>query len=300
MLDYLYLGLYKLFGFLLWILPDALIRVLMKGLAWIAYTVSAKHRKIIHDNLDLAFNPPFDDKEKKEIGIHAFMNLIDTVFGIIKRDGMGKDEVLENVSFEGEEIIAKYHKSGKRFILVTGHYGNWELLSQSIAIKFNLILVGVGRKLDSDLMDSVLKENRERFNVEMVYKKGAMKGCIKAINQGKIIGILTDQSIRQKQSIEVNFFGLKASHTPLASILSRKFGLDLIPAFISTEDYVNYKVKIYEPIKAIKTDNQEEDLTALTQAQADVMQLVIEKNPKQWFWMHKRWKTFNRELYNQR
>ncbi len=290
MLDYLYMGLYKLFGFLLWVLPDVFIRVLMKGLAWIAYLSSAKHRGIIHNNLDLAFKPPLEEKEKKEIGIHAFMNLIDTVFGIIRRDGMRKDEVLKNVSFEGEEIIEKYHKEGKRFILITGHYGNWELLSQSIAIKFKLTLVGVGRKLDSDLMDKVLKENRERFNVEMVYKKGAMKGCIKAINQGKIIGILTDQSIRKKQSIEVDFFSAKATHTPLASILSRKFNLDLIPAYISTENYINYKVKIYEPIKALKTEEKEEDLVTLTQAQADMMEQVIREDPKQWFWMHKRWK----------
>jgi KDO2-lipid IV(A) lauroyltransferase len=290
MLDHLYLGLYKLFGFLLRILPDWLIRILMKGLAWFAYMVSAKHRKIIQSNLDLAFQPPLGDKEKKGIGIHAFMNLIDTVFGIIRRDGMPKDEVLENVSFEGVEIIKKYQKEEKNFILVTGHYGNWELLSQSIAIKFNLILVGVGRKLDSEVMDQVLKKNREQFNVEMVYKKGAMKGCIKSINEGKVIGILTDQGIRKSQSLEVDFFGTKASHTPLASMLSRKFDLDLVPAFISTEDYIHYKVKIYEPIKALKTEEQEEDLATLTQAQADVMEQVIRKDPKQWFWMHKRWK----------
>ncbi len=289
-LDYLYFGLYKLFGFLLWILPAGIIRILMKGLAKFAYMVSAKHRKIIQSNLDLAYQPPLGDKEKKEIGIHAFMNLIDTVFGIIRRDGMHTEEVLENVSFEGGEIIEKYQKEGKKFILVTGHYGNWELLSQSIAIKFNLTLVGVGRKLDSVLMDKVLKENRERFNVEMVYKKGAMKGCIKSINEGKIIGILTDQGIRKNQSITVDFFGAKASHTPLASILSRKFDLDLVPAYISTEVYIHYKVKIYEPIKALKTDAQEEDLATLTQAQADIMEHVIKEDPKQWFWMHKRWK----------
>ncbi len=290
MLDYLYLGLYKLFGFLLWILPDSFIRLMMKSLAWIAYMFSTKHRNIINNNLNLAFIPPLEDKEKKEIGIHAFMNLIDTVFGIIRRDGMNKNEVLENVSFEGTEIIENYLKEGKKFVLVTGHYGNWELLSQSIAIKYDLTLVGVGRKIDSDIMDEVLKKNREQFNVEMVYKKGAMKGCIKAISESKIIGILTDQAIRKNQSIEVNFFGTKATHTPLASILSRKFDLDLIPAYISTEDYINYKVKIHEPIKVLKTDNQEEDLVTLTQAQANIMEQVIRENPKQWFWMHKRWK----------
>ncbi len=292
MLDYLYLGLYKFVSVLLKIIPDMVLLKLMYGLAWLAYTLSAKHRKRITDNLNLAYPSKFNSKEQKEIGIHAFINLLDTVFGIVRRDGMSKNSVLENVTFEGSEIIEQYKREGKNFILITGHYGNWELLSQSIAIKFDLTLVGVGRKIDSDVMDEVLKKNREQFNVEMVYKKGALKDCIKVINQSKVVGILTDQAIRKNQSIDVTFFGKKATHTPLASILSRKFDLDLIPAYISTEDYINYKVKIYNPIKQIKTDNQEEDLAILTQLQADIMEDVINQNPKQWFWMHRRWKGF--------
>jgi KDO2-lipid IV(A) lauroyltransferase len=262
----------------------------MYTLAWLVYTLSSKHRNRIKNNLELVCHSIDDDKERKRIGIHAFMNLLDTVFGIVRRDGIPKDKVLENITFEGSEIIEKYQKEDKNFILITGHYGNWELLSQSIAIKFDLRLVGVGRKIDSDIMDKILKENREQFNVEMVYKKGAMKDSIRAINQGKTIGILTDQAIGESQSINVEFFGIEATHTPLASILSRKFNLDLIPAFISTEDYIHYKVKIYDPIKSLRTDDQEQDLAILTQLQADIMEQVIKENPKQWFWMHRRWK----------
>lgn len=283
MLDYLYLGLYKFFGLLLKIVPDVVIRKLMYGLAWLAYRLSAKHRKRITDNLELAYPKRFNSMAKKEIGVDAFMNLIDTVFGIVRRDGISKEEVLQNITFEGSEVIEKYQKEGKNFILITGHYGNWELLSQSIAIKFGLTLVGVGRKIDSDMMDEILKKNREQFNVEMVYKKGALKDCIKVINQGKVVGILTDQAIRKNQSIDTTFFGHQATHTPLASILSRKFDLDLVPAYISTEDYINYKVQIYNPIKTIKTESQEEDLAILTQLQANIMEDVIKKNPKQWF-----------------
>jgi len=262
----------------------------MYALAWLAYRVSKKHRIRILNNLELAYGTQLGNQEKKEIGIQAFMNLLDTVFGIMRRDGLSKERVLQNISFEGSEIIESYQKEGKNFIFITGHYGNWELLSQSIAIQFDLILVGVGRKIDSDVMDEVLKKNREQFNVEMVYKQGAMKDSIKAINQGKTLGILTDQAIRRNQSIDVTFFGKKATHTPLASILSRKFGLDLIPAYIYTNDYINYKVTIYPPIKSIKTENQEEDLAILTQLQSDAMENVIRQNPKQWFWMHRRWK----------
>jgi len=296
MLDYLYLALYKFFGFLLKILPRSLTIKLMRGLAWLMYTSSAKHRKIIDTNLNIAFED-LNKEEKKSMGISAFMNLIDTTFGIVLRDGMSKDEVVENVTFEGDSIVNEAIKEGKKIIFVTGHQGNWELLSQSIAIHFNMTLVGVGRKLDSDMMDKVLKVNRERFNVEMVYKKGAIKGCIKALGENKAVGILTDQAIRLDQSIEVEFFGEKATHTPLASILSRKFGIDLIPAYISTKDYVNYHVKVYPLIKSIKTDNQEDDLAKITQAQAQATETAIKENPKEWFWMHRRWKNSERVLY---
>lgn len=267
----------------------------MQGLAWIAYTFSRKHRRIIQKNLDLAFDNSLTKKEKKEIGIKAFINLIDTLFGIIQRDGMVKEEVIKNITFEGEEIVKSYQESGKKIVFITGHQGNWELLSQSIAIKFNLTLVGIGRKIDSDVMDKVLKKNRERFNVEMIYKQGAMKGSIKALSQNKAVGILVDQALGRTQSIDVKLFGHLATHTPIASILSRKFGIDLIPAFISTKDYQHYHVKIYPPILTIKTDNQEDDLAKLTQAQADIMQAVIKEHPTEWFWMHKRWKGFEDE-----
>jgi KDO2-lipid IV(A) lauroyltransferase len=108
---------------------------------------------------------------------------------------------------------------------------------------------------------------------------------------------LVDQAIRPNQSIEVDLFGHPATHTPLASILSRKFAIDLIPAFISTEDYINYHIKIYNPIKTIRTEHQDEDLKYLTQAQANAMQTAIEAHPKEWFWMHKRWKNTTQNIY---
>jgi len=294
MLDYFYLGVYRFFSFVVWVLPEYFVRAVLRGLAWSAYALSKRRRSIIHDNLDLAFESSLSEAEKKEIGIGAYMNLIDTTFGLMKRDRMNIDEVMENITFEGAEIVEKYQREGKKFMFISGHYGNWELVAPAIAQRFNMTFVVVGRKLDSEVMDTVLKESREKFNVELVYKKGALRGCISAINQGKTIGVLTDQSIHKSLSTDVIFFAHKATHTPMASILSRKFEMDVIPIYISTENYVDYCIKICKPIEMIKTDNQEEDLAILTQLQSDVMEENIRQNPKQWFWMHKRWKGFNK------
>jgi len=297
MIDMLYLGLYRFFGSLLRFLSDRSVIGLMSGLSKFAYMVGSKHRKIIHKNLNLAFDNTMSDEEKKAIGISAYMNLLDTVFGIMRREQMQKSQVIEHITFEGSHIVEEAKKSGKKIIFVTGHYGNWELISQALAIKYDLQLVGVGRQLDSLVMDEVLKKNRERFNVEMVYKKGAMKGCIQALNQNKAVGILIDQSLPEKQGIKVEFFGQPATHTTLASILARRYEVALIPVFIETEDYIDYHATIHTPINYQKTDNQEADIAAMTQAQADMMEQLIRKNPKQWFWQHKRWKVFLREMY---
>ena len=297
MVDYIYLGIYKFFSSILHILPDRATLYLMKSMSRFVYFAGRRHRYIINQNLKLAFQNRLTQNERDIIGRSAYLNLLDTIFGIMRRERMSRDEVIKNVSFSGSHIIEDAIKNGGEIIFITGHLGNWELLSQALAIKFNLNLVGVGRELDSKMMDRVLKENRERFSVEMVYKRGAMRGCLKALKDKKAVGILIDQSLPIGQGIEINFFNNRATHTTLASTLSRRYKVDLIPVFISTDDYKNYQATIYNPLPYQKTDNQEEDILKMTQAQADIMQKAIEKSPKEWFWQHKRWKVFMPEVY---
>jgi KDO2-lipid IV(A) lauroyltransferase len=125
-----------------------------------------------------------------------------------------------------------------------------------------------------------------------------MKGSIKALKEGKAIGLLLDQHLGARQGgIEVNFFNYKAMHSPAASVLARNFEADMIPAYISTDDYKHYVVTFYEPILFTKTDNKDADLLKMTQAQANIMQEVITNKPEEWFWVHKRWKGFYASMY---
>jgi len=132
----------------------------------------------------------------------------------------------------------------------------------------------------------------------MVYRKGGMKGLLKALKHGKAVGLLLDQHLGAKQGgVEVEFFGHKALHSPSASVLARNFEIAVIPAYISTDDYQNYTITFYKPIPFIKTEDKEADLLAMTQAQAKIMEDVIRAKPNEWFWVHKRWKGFYPEIY---
>lgn len=297
-IDYLYLFIYKFFTFLVKIIPTIFMNRLMKGLSSLVYRFDKKHKHIINANLNLAFDGALTQKECDVIGKRTFYNLTQTIIGFMRRSGKKKEEILENVTFKNEHILQNAIDNHKKIIFVTGHYSNWELLPPAITSRFGITLVGVGRQLDSLLMDKVLIKNREQFGVEMLYRRGGMKGSIKALKEGKAIGLLLDQHLGERQGgLEINFFNHPAMHSPAASVLARNFEADMIPAYISTDDYEHYEVTFYDPIPYIKTENKTEDLHQMTQAQANIMQEVIRNKPEEWFWVHKRWKGFYAQMY---
>jgi KDO2-lipid IV(A) lauroyltransferase len=298
MVDSIYLFLYKFFTLLSKLVPLWMMHGTLRGMAYIAYYVKRKSTRIIFTNLDLAFHGTLNHEKKRAIALRVYYNLAQTIVGFMRRKGLSREALLENVVFENEEILLDALREKRKILFVTGHYSNWELLPPVIAAKYGITLVGVGRKLDSEVMDRVLLENREQFGVEMIYRKGAMKGAIKSLKEGKALGFLVDQSLGEKQGgIKVDFFNHAVGHSPAVSVLARTFETDMIPAFISTEDYEHYKVTFYTPLPYLKTEDKEGDIVKMTQAQADIMQEVITHKPEEWFWVHKRWKVFYPELY---
>ena len=131
----------------------------------------------------------------------------------------------------------------------------------------------------------------------MLEKSGAIRGLLKALKNGENVGLLVDQNTSAKEGILINFFGKQARHTPSAALIARKTGTPIIPAYITTNDYINYDITFYEPILTQKTENNEEDIRESVQKQANITQKIIEAKPDEWFWLHRRWKNRYEELY---
>jgi len=269
----------------------------VRGLSSFIYLIDKKHRKIAKVNLDLAYEESLSKEEKEKIIKECYFNLTYSLVDFVKNQGISKEALLQKVTFENESILSDALHSGKKVILMTGHYGNWELIPLSIAAKFGSI-TGIGRKLDSAIMNAVLKQNREQFGIEMLDKKGAMKPMINVLKNGKILGLLVDQNTTENEGLLVDFFGKPVRHTPSAAILGRRFDALIIPVFITTEDHLHYKVTFYDAIITKKTQNKERDILESVQKQAKVTEEVIRKKPQEWFWLHKRWKNQFEDFYD--
>jgi KDO2-lipid IV(A) lauroyltransferase len=297
MKDFFYVALFYFFKFLILILPNRVMYYFMKILSYLIYTIDVKHKKIAQVNLDLAYEDTMSQKDKEKIIKATYLNISLLLVDFIKNQGISKDKLLKKVTFKNEEILLEALKAKRKIILVTAHYGNWELLPLALAAKFGP-LTGVGRKLDSSSMDNILNKNRQQFNIEMLNKKGAMKSMIQVLKNNRMLGLLVDQNTSKSEGILVDFFGKLVRHTPAASILARRFDALIIPAFITNNTYPHCTITFYEPIVTAKTEDNEKDIFESVQKQAKITQEVIKKKPEEWFWLHQRWKNQFEERYN--
>lgn len=289
-MDKIYLSIYYFFKFLIFITPEFLLRQIVNFIAFLAYFIDKKHKKIILANLNLAYEDQISNEKKIEICKKCYKFFANFGIDFLKNQNLTKEEILNKINFENPQILQDALNSGRGVILQTAHFGNWELASIAIASKFGAISV-IGRKLDSEAMDKIIIKSRTQIGVELIQKSNAAKNSLKALKQGRILGILTDQNTIKSEGVEVLFFGKKVLHTPAASVFAQKTGALIVPSFIFENT-----IKFFEPIDIKKFDKSDAILKA-TQLQSDATQQAILQIPQNYFWFHKRFKAFYGEIY---
>ena len=100
-------------------------------------------------------------------------------------------------------------KEGKGLILVTGHYGNFEITGYLMSL-FGFNLYSVARPLDNPFINNYLYSVRKRVGQKIVDKRGATKQVQSILSSGAALGFIADQDAGRK-GIFVDFFGRKAS-----------------------------------------------------------------------------------------
>jgi len=286
--DRLYAALFGAFATLVKKTPLPIQEAITKGLGSLAYAVDSKHKKVAMNNIQATLKLP--KKEAKRLTKQVYHNLAFLLKDFVLNQNTTKEAVLAKVDFKGEEILHKALQSGKPILFMGSHYGNWELIPLALAAKFDLPISVVGKPLPSKAMDEILRANREQFDIELIEKRRAMRKIFHAISKGRAVGILVDQHTTDREGIEVEFLGLPAMHTPVLSLLSRRYEAPIIPIFITTEDHRRYTIHFQQPIQPLRTSDEKKDIQQLTQAQADVLAKMVQNRPQEWFWLHKRWK----------
>ena len=295
-MDRLYLAGFYTLKFLIFILPSSLQNLLAKFLAFAFMKLKKKRFHIVMTNLNLAFGETKTKEEKLEIAKKCYYNFAKYLgINFILNQNTTKQKILEQVVFKNEHFLLDAMKSGRPIIVTTAHFGQWEIFGLAVAAHFGPSSV-LGRKLDSSVMDKILRANRAQFDVELIDKDGGAKDILKALKARRIVGILVDQNTAPKDGIKVQFFGKDVLHTPAASVLAQKTNALIINAFIYQKGENLNEICFEQPID-ISTFDKEEAVQKATQMQCSACEEMVRARPEEYFWFHQRFKRFYENEY---
>ena len=295
-MDRLYLAGFYTLKFLIFILPSSLQKMLAKFLAFAFMKLKKKRFHVVMTNLDLAFGETKTKEEKLEIAKKCYYNFAKYLgINFILNQNTTKQKILEQVVFKNEHFLLDAMKSGRPIIVTTAHFGQWEIFGLAVAAHFGASSA-LGRRLDSSVMDKILKANRAQFDVELIDKNGGAKDILKALKARRIVGILVDQNTAPKDGIKVQFFGKDVLHTPAASVLAQKTNALIINAFIYQKGENLNEICFEQPID-INTFDKEDAVQKATQMQCSACEEMVRARPEEYFWFHQRFKRFYENEY---
>ncbi len=261
-----------------------------------AYLVSTRYKKVVRDNLIFIYGDKADEKFIKEITKYSFKTLSLNFMYTMEGRYYSIDEIAKRVKFKNEDVVKKAKQEGRPIIFITSHYGAWELGANMLSSELEPIMI-VYKNMKNKYFQNYLLESRAKWKMKYVERHGATRGILKQLKSGGAIALLIDTNVSKKESITVDFLGKPTGQIKTTAFFARKFNAAIIPTLIHTQDDENYTITFYDEIIPPKTDDEDNDIKVSTQMQTDWLSKEILKEPKPWFWLHRRWKNDYPEIY---
>lgn len=262
----------------------------MRTFARLTFALSKRNRNKTIKHLTMAYGDEKTPEEINELARNVFLHFFTVTVDLARLPIIIKKGINKLTTVEGIEHLDKAIASTKTGIMMlTAHFGNWELLGAWLAQNGYPMRV-VGMPLFDPRLDKILVNTRNKAGYTNIARGSGTREIIRSLREGYAIGMLIDQDTNV-QGTFVNFFG-RPTWTPTGPlVLARKFKVPVVPIFMSLQDDYTYHIECKEPVNLEYTENEAKDLEINTQKVSDIYEETIRRNPSQWVWIHKRWKT---------
>ncbi len=257
------------------------------GRVW--FVVDKRHRDVALQNLTHVFGTEKNAVQIRKLARQIFCNLILIIFEIGWLMRKRVKDFPKYFHVHGLHYLKAAHKKGKGVLVLTGHMGNWELMSMAAAM-LGYPLSAIYRPMDFKPLDRFFIDLRGRYGTTLYPKKNAMRPILRGLKKGELVGILLDQKTNVKSGVFVDFFNRKACTNKGLALIALRTQTPVVPLFLLREKD-GFRVEIGPEVPVIRTGDKEKDIRINTRQYNRVIEDVIRRYPDQWFWVHRRWKT---------
>jgi len=269
------------------ILPDGAVRGLGSAIGLAGYLLLRSRRRLAQAQLAAAF-PTRTDAECRAIARATFAHFGRLLVVLLKFSTLTPDEMRRRVEFDGEERVRRALAGGKGAIVVTGHFGYWEVQGVAQALVLPPMSV-LARPLDNPHLHALLERIRGATGNRVIYRHGAIRRAWRALAGNETVGILIDQHILGGDAVQVEFFSRPVATTAAVAALALRTGAPVLPIFCLPLPNGRFRL-IYEHPIELPAAGSTDPVRELTQRCTDVLEMYVRRHPHLWLWMHHRWR----------
>jgi KDO2-lipid IV(A) lauroyltransferase len=271
------------------------LRVALRLGAWLGelfYIFDVRDRRIALFNLSIAF-PEKSLAERRRILRASCRNLGRVAAEFCHLPQLTAQNIAALVSFADrpawERALERAAERG--MVIVTAHFGNWELLAYAHGLLGHPITL-VHRPMHNPLFDQAITAIRVAAGTRAIKKKAAAKEALRALKQRGILVIPSDQNQTFSVGVFVDLFGKLACTSPGAARLAMLTGAPIVPVFLVREgEGARHRVEILPEIEMVSSGDRVADIRTNTERCSKAIEAMLRRYPEQWIWFHKRWKT---------
>jgi KDO2-lipid IV(A) lauroyltransferase len=247
--------------------------------------LSGYRKDVVLKNLRNSF-PDKSDEEIKALNKSYYRYLCDLILETLRTLRMSEEESMQRCAFHKPEWLDKLQEEGKSFIIVMGHYGNWEWAGPSFTLNTGIQLVVIYRPLSNIYFEKMMCSMRTRFGTRITPVKLTLRDMV--ANRGSVTAtaFIADQSATKKNAYWTTFLNQDTAVFTGPEKLATKFNYPVV--YMNVQRTKRGYYDVYPELLIAEPKNTVEN--EISEAFMKRLEKDIIENPVIWLWSHRRWK----------
>lgn len=269
--------------YLLCQLPFNLQIQLGKLIGSLMYCFGRESKTVSKINLALCL-PTLSEKAQKKLIHQNFQNMGIAIFEMGMAWWASKKRLKHYLSFKGAEHVKNAQAAGQAVILSGAHFTSLQLIGRLFSLEYDIAIIY--RQHKNPFINYLIENLIYRHYAQKI-ERDDVRGMLRVLKNKGILWFPSDVDVGKRHHAFVPFFGTVAATTTAPSILAKRTNTVVLPVSFYRTDSGKYTGAINKMSDTFPSDDPIKDMEALNQ----ITEMAVKKNPAQYLWTYKRFKT---------
>ncbi|MCL4799509.1 MAG: 4'-phosphopantetheinyl transferase superfamily protein [Burkholderiales bacterium] len=259
------------------------------------YRLLPIRRRVVRENLRRVYGETAPEAEIERIAQAHYAHLARLAAEFVAYPWRSPERRAALARVENLETIVGAHARGKGVIVITGHFGNFEVATAAAISSFPEAkgrFWFVRRPFKPQWLDAIIIRRFRAAGFGVLPKSGSLDAILERLAAGDIVVFPFDQHAGPRDGVRVAFFGHPAGTFRSVALIALASGAPVLPGASWRAPDGCHVLRFEAPLELVHCDDVGEEIRRNTRLFNASLERLVLRHPEQWWWVHRRWKPW--------